>query len=72
MISFVPYRERSSYYCGSDKLALKARGIQYVFVGDPVERNGKIYFTVKGFDSVGEFEVQRRYSDFDALRKSFT
>lgn len=26
-----------------------------IFVGSPVEKQGKIYFTVEGFDSQGDF-----------------
>ena len=45
--------------------------LKNIFVGDPVERNGKILFTVKAFDVQGEFEIQRKFSEFEALRKSF-
>ena len=43
-----------------------------IFVGDPVDRNGRIMYTVRAFDSKGSFEVQRSFSQFEALRKSFT
>jgi len=43
-----------------------------IFVGDPVDRNGKIHYTVKAFDIKGEFEIQRKFSEFEALRKTFT
>ena len=43
-----------------------------ITVGSPIERNGKIFYTVKAFDSKGEFEIQRRFSDFEFLRKAFT
>lgn len=42
-----------------------------VFVGDPFERNGKILFNVRAFDAKGDFEIQRKFSEFEALRKSF-
>lgn len=32
-----------------------------VFVGDPVDLNGKINFTVRAFDMNGDFEIQRRF-----------
>ena len=44
--------------------------IAAVFVGDPVELNGKINFTVRAFDADGDFEIQRRFTEFEALRKS--
>ena len=31
--------------------------IASVFVGDPVEINGKIHYTVKAFDTEGNFEI---------------
>jgi sorting nexin-1/2 len=52
---------------GADEERLKG-----VFVGDPVERNGKIYFKVRAFDDEGPFEIWRRFSDFETLRKVFT
>lgn len=42
-----------------------------IFVGDPVDRNGKIHFKVKAFDFKGDFEILRRFSEFEALRKAF-
>ena len=45
--------------------------LKNVFVGDPVERSSKILFTVRAFDAEGDFEVQRRFNEFEALRKSF-
>jgi len=42
-----------------------------VFVGDPVERQGKIYFTIRAFDDEGNFTIERRFSEFEALRKAF-
>ena len=41
-----------------------------VFVGDPVNRNGKIFFVVNAFDPKGDFKIERRFSEFEALRKS--
>ena len=43
-----------------------------VFVGDPVDLNGKIHFTVRAFDSDGDFEIQRRFTEFEALRKALS
>lgn len=44
--------------------------IASVFVGDPVDINGKIHFTVRAFDTDGDFEIQRRFGTFETLRKS--
>ena len=46
--------------------------IANIFVGDPIDRNGKIHFKVKAFDSQGDVEIERTFREFDALRKSFT
>ena len=46
--------------------------IAAVFVGDPVELNGKINYTVRAFDSDGDFEIQRRFTEFEALRKALS
>ena len=45
--------------------------LQRIFVGDPVDMNGKIHYTVRAFDSEGEFDIKRKFSEFEALRKSF-
>ena len=45
--------------------------LKNVFVGDPIERSSKILFTVRAFDAEGDFEVQRRFNEFESLRKSF-
>ena len=31
--------------------------LKHVFVGDPIERTGKILYTVKAFDAKGDFEI---------------
>ena len=43
-----------------------------IFVGDPIERAGKIFFTVRGFDKKGSYEVERRFADFESLRKALS
>lgn len=51
---------------GADEEKLKG-----VVVGNPVDRNGKIFFEVIAFDGDGPFEIQRRFSEFESLRKAF-
>ena len=43
-----------------------------VFVGDPVDINGKIHFTIRAFDTDGDFEIQRRFGTFEILRKALS
>lgn len=45
--------------------------LKNIFVGDPVERNGKIFYVVESFDVKGDFRIDRRFADFEALRKTF-
>ena len=45
--------------------------LKHIFVGDPIERNGKIFYVVKSFDTQGDFNIERRFQDFEALRKAF-
>ena len=56
----------------SGMFATDEERIANIFVGDPVERVGKIYFTVKGYDKQGGYEIERRFSDFEALRKALS
>lgn len=42
-----------------------------IFVGNPEERNGKVFYHVCAYDSDGKFECRRRYNDFHALRQAF-
>jgi hypothetical protein len=42
-----------------------------ICIRDPIEMNGRIYYSVTGFDRLGKFETKRRYNDFIALHTSF-
>lgn len=45
--------------------------VTQVTVDNPVLTNGKVMFNLKVYDTTGEVEVRRRFSEFEALRKAF-
>jgi hypothetical protein len=45
--------------------------LMQICIRDPIEMNGRIYYSVTGFDRLGKFETKRRYNDFIALHTSF-
>ena len=41
-------------------------------VRNPKVREGTVYYEVRGFDSKGDWQGQRRYKEFDALRDTLS